>query len=63
VAPPPAERHLDYGVSRRQGAVLLALCGGLLVALPALATLTGAVGLAMVAVFFKAGALVFGGRM
>ena len=61
VAPLPAERHLDYGVSRRQGAVLLALCGGLLVALPALATLTGAVGLAMVAVFFKAGALVFGG--
>ena len=25
VAPLPAERHLDYGVSRRQGAVLLAL--------------------------------------
>ena len=61
VTPLPAERHLDYGVSRRQGAVLLALCAALLMALPALATLTGAVGMAMVAVFFQAGALVFGG--
>ena len=44
VAPLSAERHLDYGVSRRQGAVLLTLCG-----------------LPLVAVFFKVGALVFGG--
>ena len=61
VTPLPAAAHLDYGVSRRQGAALLALCGLLLVALPLLATLTGAAGLAVVAVFFKAGALVFGG--
>ena len=61
VTPLPAAAHLDYGVSRRQGAALLALCGLLLVALPLLAALTGAVGLEVVAVFFKAGALVFGG--
>ena len=61
VTPLPAAAHLDYGVSRRQGAALLALCGLLLVALPLLAAFTGAVELAVVAVFFKAGALVFGG--
>ena len=61
VTPLPAAAHLDYGVSRRQGAALLALFGLLLVVLPLLAAFTGGVGLAMVAVFFKAGALVFGG--
>ncbi len=61
VTPLPAAAHLDYGVSRRQGAALLALFGLLLVLLPLLAAFTGGVGLAMVAVFFKAGALVFGG--
>lgn len=61
VTPLPAAAHLDYGVSRRQGAALLALFGLLLVLLPLLAVFTGGVGLAMVAVFFKAGALVFGG--
>ena len=61
VTPLPAAAHLDYGVNRRQGAALLALFGLLLVVLPLLAAFTGGVGLAMVAVFFKAGALVFGG--
>lgn len=61
MTPLPAAAHLDYGVSRRQGAALLALFGLLLVVLPLLAAFTGGVGLAVVAVFFKAGALVFGG--
>ena len=61
VPPLPAAQHPDYGVSRRQGAALLALCAGLLVALPLLASLSGAAWLAVVAVLFKAGALVFGG--
>ena len=57
-------RHRDYGVSRRTGAVLLALCGALLVLLPLLPLLaagTGSVVAAAVSAFYQAGALVFGG--
>lgn len=57
---PPAQ-HLDYGVSRRTGAVLLALFGVLLVLLPALAAATRSEVAAAVAVVYQAGALVFGG--
>jgi len=54
-------RHLDYGVSKRAAAALLALFGALLLALPALSTLSGSVVAAAVSVFYQAGALVFGG--
>ena len=54
-------RHLDCGVSKRAGAALLALFGALLLALPALSTLSGSVVAAAVSVFYQAGALVFGG--
>lgn len=48
-------------MSRRTGAVLLALCGALLVLLPLLAAGTGSVVAAAVSAFYQAGALVFGG--
>lgn len=57
----PPGKHLDYGVSRRAGAMLLALFGTLLVLLPALATAMGSRALSAVSVFYQAGALVFGG--
>lgn len=57
---PPAQ-HLNYGVSRRVGVLLLALFGVLLVLLPALAAVTGSMAVSAVSVFYQAGALVFGG--
>ncbi|RWA49079.1 chromate transporter [Cupriavidus sp. UYMSc13B] len=57
---PPAQ-HLNYGVSRRVGVLLLALFGVLLVLLPALAAMTGSMAVSAVSVFYQAGALVFGG--
>jgi len=63
---PPAT-HQDYGVRRRTGALLLALFGVLLVLLPMLAAAPSAPSssspswLGAAAVFYQAGALVFGG--
>jgi chromate transporter len=57
---PPAT-HRDYGVSRSTGALLLGLCAGLLIALPALAAAWESLWLSSMAAFYKAGALVFGG--
>jgi chromate transporter len=57
---PPAE-HRDYGVGKRQGALMLALFGALLVLLPLVAAATGSLASSAIAVFYKAGALVFGG--
>lgn len=55
----PAAEHRDYGVSKRVGALLLLLFGLLLLLLPLLAASSPALGL--VAAFYQAGALVFGG--
>jgi chromate transporter len=57
----PAARHRDYRVGRGAGAFLLLLFAALLVLLPALAALTASPALAAIAVFYRAGALVFGG--
>ena len=57
---PPAT-HQDYGVRRRTGAVLLALCAGLLLLLPMLAASLSSPLLSAAAVFYQAGSLVFGG--
>ena len=57
----PGATHRDYGVSKAIGAVLLLLFVILLVALPALAAMTHSAALSAMAVFYKAGALVFGG--
>ncbi|MEW6705778.1 MAG: chromate efflux transporter [Pseudomonadota bacterium] len=57
---PPAPHH-DYGIGRRTGTLLLALCGALLLLLPALAAAWPSPALAAVAVFYQAGSLVFGG--
>jgi chromate transporter len=57
---PPA-RHRDYGVGKPAGAALLLLFVVLLFALPALAAFSHAPVLAAISVFYKAGALVFGG--
>ena len=51
----------DSGVSRRAGAVLLLVFAALLLALPALAAVGGSAALAAISVFYRAGALVFGG--
>lgn len=53
--------HQDYGVGRRTGALLLALFLVLLVLLPMLAAAHASPWLSASAVFYKAGALVFGG--
>jgi chromate transporter len=55
---PPA-RHLDYGVSKRAGALLLVAFAVLLVLTPA--ATARSMPLSAVAAFYKAGALVFGG--
>ena len=52
---------LDRGIGRRAGAAALLLFAVLLAGLPALAALTGSAPLALVAGFYRAGALVFGG--
>ena len=60
---PPAEppaRH-GFGATRRTGAMLLVLCGLLLVALPLAAAAYQALWLRATAVVYRAGALVFGG--
>lgn len=57
---PPAT-HRDYGISKTTAAVLLALFFALLVLLPLLAAFTSSPGLSVVATFYQAGALVFGG--
>lgn len=57
----PAARHHDYGVSKATGAALLGLFVVLLAALPLLATAMHSPALSVVAGFYKAGALVFGG--
>ena len=53
--------HQDYGVRRSTGALLLAIFVGLLVLLPVLAASQPSLWLQATAVFYKAGALVFGG--
>lgn len=57
---PPAQ-HRDLGVSKRMGAFLLLLFAALLVLLPAVAAATGSLAASAIAVFYNAGALVFGG--
>ena len=57
---PPAQ-HRDYGVSKRVGAIMMVLFGALLVLLPLVAAATGSLVSSAVAIFYKAGALVFGG--
>ncbi|MEO7940732.1 MAG: chromate efflux transporter [Burkholderiaceae bacterium] len=57
----PAAQHHDYGVSKMTGALLLALCGALLVALPMLVAAAHSPALAVIARFYQSGALVFGG--
>ncbi len=59
LAPMPPARQFAYGVSRRVGALLLASFFLLLLALPALGSTADWI--APIAVFYKAGALVFGG--
>jgi chromate transporter len=61
LGPLPPAQHRDYGVRRRTGALLLLLFALLLVALPLLARATPSTAALAVAVFYKAGALVFGG--
>jgi len=53
--------HQDYGVGRRTGALLLATFVALLVLLPMLAAAQSSGWLSATSVFYKAGALVFGG--
>jgi chromate transporter len=53
--------HQDYGIRRRTGTLLLALFAGLLLLLPVLAASHPTPWLQATAVFYKAGALVFGG--
>lgn len=57
---PPAQ-HRDYGVSKRVGALLLLIFAALLIALPAIASASGSFAASAFAVFYNAGALVFGG--
>ena len=57
---PPAQ-HRHCGVSKRLGACLLAVFAALLFVLPAVAAASGSLVASAVAVFYQAGALVFGG--
>ena len=57
----PVAQHQDCGVSRTTGAVLLTLCGLLLVALPAVAAWSDSYLWSALASFYQAGSLVFGG--
>ncbi len=59
--PLPAVSVLHFPVSRRAGMLALALFAGLLLGLPLLASLADSHGLDLVAGFYRAGALVFGG--
>lgn len=53
--------HLNYGVGRTTGAVMLTLFGALLLSLPALAALSDSMAISAVSGFYQAGSLVFGG--
>lgn len=57
----PAAQHRDYGVSKVTGAALLGLFGVLLVVLPLLVAAVHSPALSVIATFYQAGALVFGG--
>jgi chromate transporter len=57
----PAAEHRASRVGRRAGVALLATFAVLLFALPAWAAVSGSLGAQAAAVFYKAGALVFGG--
>jgi chromate transporter len=59
--PAPPGPPVEPGVSRRTGAVLLLLFAALLVVLPVVASASGTLVWQSVAVFYQAGALVFGG--
>jgi chromate transporter len=60
-APAPIIGHLTFPVSRRVGAVVLALFFALLLALPLVRAALPSQGLALFDSFYRAGALVFGG--
>lgn len=57
----PAAQHRDYGVSKVTGAILLGLFFLLLAMLPLVAAAVHSPALSVVAKFYQAGALVFGG--
>jgi chromate transporter len=57
----PASGQLNFPVTRRRGAVALALFAALLLIPPALAAATGSQALALFDAFYRSGALVFGG--
>lgn len=57
----PTVEHRNFGVSRSAGAALLALCGALLLGLPALAALSDSTVVSAISGFYQAGSLVFGG--
>ena len=57
----PPLQHRDYGIPRRMGALLLLLCGALLIALPLMAAGGQSILLPAISTFYQAGALVFGG--
>jgi chromate transporter len=59
--PLPAQAHAGAGVSPRTGGALLLLCALLLLALPLAASVWASPWLDAAAVFYQAGALVFGG--
>jgi chromate transporter len=56
-----AAQHRDYGVSKAVGAIFLLLFVALLGILPAIAAMSHSTWLSATSVFYKAGALVFGG--
>ncbi|WP_225770534.1 chromate efflux transporter [Inquilinus sp. Marseille-Q2685] len=58
---PTLAGRLSFPVSRRGGGVALALFAAIFLAAPALATATGAQGLALFDAFYRSGTLVFGG--
>ncbi|MFC5499282.1 chromate efflux transporter [Caenimonas terrae] len=57
----PAAPHRDYGIPKRLGAVLLAVYAALLLVLPVAAAASGSMVVPAISVFYRAGALVFGG--
>ncbi|MFM0327131.1 chromate efflux transporter [Caballeronia glebae] len=57
----PSAQHRRYGIGRAQGAILLTVFFVLLALLPGLASWTGMNWLKMASVFYRSGALVFGG--
>jgi chromate transporter len=57
----PAAQHRDFGVGKATGALLLGLFGALLVLLPIASAATYSTALSAATVFYRAGALVFGG--